>query len=58
MKKARQAIEEKNTENIPAHVRDVNKALDKAVSKGVIKSNTASRWLSRISRSAHLARAN
>jgi ribosomal protein S20 len=28
------------------------------VSKGVIKSNTASRWLSRISRSAHLARAS
>ena len=58
IKKARQAIEEKNADSISAHVRDVNKALNKAVSKGVIKPNTASRWLSRISRSAHLARAS
>ena len=58
IKKARQAIEDKNVDSISAHVRDVNKALNKAVSKGVIKPNTASRWLSRISRSAHLARAS
>lgn len=52
MKKARQAIEEKKTDEIPAQVKAVNQALSKAVNKGIIKSNTASRWLSRISRAA------
>lgn len=52
MKKARQAIEDKKTDEISAHVRAVNKALSKAVNKGLIKSNTASRWLSRIARAA------
>lgn len=58
IKKARQAIEEKNTETIPAQVRAVNKALGQAVSKGIIKPNTASRWLSRISRAGHAVRAS
>ena len=58
MKKARQAIEEKNIETIPAQVRAVNKALGQAVSKGIIKANTASRWLSRISRAGHAVRAS
>jgi small subunit ribosomal protein S20 len=52
IKKARQAIETKNQENAMAQIRVVNKALSKAVSKGILKSNTASRWLSRLSRSA------
>jgi len=52
IKKARQAIESKNSENASAEIRAVNKALGKAVSKGIIKNNTASRWLSRLSRSA------
>jgi small subunit ribosomal protein S20 len=52
IKKARQAIELKNRENASAEIRAVNKALGKAVSKGIIKNNTASRWLSRLSRSA------
>jgi small subunit ribosomal protein S20 len=51
IKKARQAIESKDTENSARQIRAVNKALGKAVSKGVIKNNTASRWLSRLSRS-------
>jgi small subunit ribosomal protein S20 len=51
IKKARQAIEAKDTENSALQIRAVNKALGKAVSKGVIKNNTASRWLSRLSRS-------
>lgn len=52
IKRARAAIEAKNQENAVSQIRAVNKALGKAVSKGVIKSNTASRWLSRLSRSA------
>ena len=52
IKRARQAIEEKNQESAASQIRAVDKALGKAVSKGVIKSNTASRWLSRLSRSA------
>ena len=52
IKKVRQAIDAKNFENAQAQIREVNKALDKAVSKGIIKHNTASRWLSRLSRGA------
>jgi small subunit ribosomal protein S20 len=52
IKKARQAIESKNIETISIQLRAVNKALGNAVSKGVIKNNTASRWLSRLSRAA------
>ncbi len=53
VKKARQAIEAKNSEAAASQIQTVNKALGKAVSKGVVKKNTASRWLSRLSRSAH-----
>jgi small subunit ribosomal protein S20 len=52
IKKARQLIETKDSENASAQMRVVNKALDKAVSKGVMKRNTASRWMSRLSSSA------
>jgi small subunit ribosomal protein S20 len=52
LKKTRQAIESKNSEVAVSQLREVNKALGKAVSKGIIKNNTASRWLSRLSRSA------
>jgi small subunit ribosomal protein S20 len=52
IKRARQAIDTKNQENAASQIREVNKALAKAVSRGIIKSNTASRWLSRLSRSA------
>jgi small subunit ribosomal protein S20 len=52
IKKIRQAIDSKNSENAADQLRAVNKALGKAVSKGIIKHNTASRWLSRLSRSA------
>jgi len=52
MKKARQAIESRNAEIASTQIRAVNKALSKAVSKGLIKKNTASRWLSRLSRAA------
>ena len=52
IKKARQLIEGKNHENASAQLRFVNKALDKAVSRGIIKRNTASRWISRLSSAA------
>ena len=52
IKKARQAIELKNSEGASAQLRLVDRELGKAVSKGIIKRNTASRWLSRLSRSA------
>ena len=56
IKRARQAIEAKNQENAASQIRAVNKELGKAVSKGIIKRNTASRWLSRLARSAsHLS---
>ena len=52
VKRARQAIETNNKETASAQIRAVDKELGKAVSKGIIKRNTASRWLSRLSRSA------
>jgi small subunit ribosomal protein S20 len=52
IKKARQAIESKDPDGVSAQIKAVNRALDKAVSKGTITRNTASRWLSRLSRSA------
>jgi small subunit ribosomal protein S20 len=52
IKKARQAIEANNRPDAQTQIRAVNQALGKAVSKGVLKKNTASRWLSRLSRSA------
>jgi small subunit ribosomal protein S20 len=52
MKKARQAIQSQNEDAVSAQIGVVNKALGKAVSKGIIKRNTASRWLSRLARTA------
>lgn len=52
IKKARQAIAAKDAENASTQLRAVDKALGKALSKGIVKRNTASRWLSRLSRSA------
>jgi small subunit ribosomal protein S20 len=52
IKRARLAIDAQNQANATAQIQAVNKALGKAVRKGIIKSNTASRWLSRLSVSA------
>jgi len=52
IKKVHQAIEAKNREVASLHLREVNRALGKAVSQGILKRNTASRWLSRLARSA------
>jgi small subunit ribosomal protein S20 len=52
IKKARQLIDTKNQESASAQLRVVNKTLDKAVSRGIIKRNTASRWISRLASAA------
>ncbi len=52
IKRARQAIEAKNQAGATSQIQAVDQALGKAVRKGIIKKNTASRWLSRLSRSA------
>jgi len=54
IKKARQLVAS-NQETASAQLRVVNKALDKAVSRGIIKRNTASRWISRLASAASSA---
>lgn len=54
VKKVRSAVAEKNREVAVAQLKEVNSALDKAVSKGVLKRNTASRGISRLARAVHL----
>jgi small subunit ribosomal protein S20 len=53
IKKVRSAVESKDRDNALAQLREVNRALDKAVGKGVLKHNTASRRLSRLTRAVH-----
>lgn len=53
IKKVRRTIELKDRDNIAAQLKEVNRALGKAVSRGILKPNTASRWLSRLARSTH-----
>lgn len=56
IKKAKRAVEVGDRDGASLQLREVNRALRKAVSKGVLKPNTASRWLSRLARSVgHLA---
>jgi small subunit ribosomal protein S20 len=51
IKKARQTVSGQ-TGDSAADIKAVDKALGKAVSKGIINRNTASRWLSRLARAA------
>ena len=53
IKKVRAAIESQDPDAIAQKIKEVNGSLDKAVVKGVIKRNTASRKLSRLARAAH-----
>jgi small subunit ribosomal protein S20 len=48
MKKVMTAVEEKNTTEAAALLREATAALHKAVTKGVLKRNTASRRISRL----------
>ncbi|MGH7774530.1 MAG: 30S ribosomal protein S20 [Candidatus Binatia bacterium] len=56
IKKAKRAIEVKDLDSVSTQLSEVNRALRKAVSKGILKSNTASRWLSRLARSVSATR--
>lgn len=58
VKKVRAAIDAKDPEVIAEKIKEVNGLLDKAVVKGVIKRNTASRKLSRLARAGHQAAAS
>lgn len=59
VKKVRSAIESKNRDVALVQLKEVNRALDKAVTKGLMKRRTASRKLSRLAQSVgHLAAAN
>jgi small subunit ribosomal protein S20 len=53
-RRVRTAVEAKDREAAMAHLKEVNSALDKAVSKGVVKRNTASRGVARLARAVHL----
>jgi small subunit ribosomal protein S20 len=48
LKKVASAIEQKNLDAAKASLREASSALGKAVSKGVVKRNTASRRISRL----------
>jgi small subunit ribosomal protein S20 len=50
LKKVHNAVEEKNAEAAKAGLREAASALRKAVTKGVIKPNTASRRVSRLAK--------
>lgn len=56
IKNTRLAIDSKDEDAIGLKLRAANQILYKAVAKGVLKRNTASRKLARLSRAAHLAR--
>ena len=53
IKKVRQTIELQDRTGASVQLKEVNRALGKAVSRGIFKPNTASRWMSRLTRSAH-----
>ncbi len=55
IKKVRQSIDKKDHATAVTQLRDVNKILDNAVNKGVLKHNTASRRMSRLARAVHVA---
>ncbi len=54
IKKVRQSIEKKDHATAQTQLRDVNRAFYKAVTKGVVKHNTASRRISRLAHAVHL----
>ena len=57
VKKVRAAIESRDREAIEQKIREVNRLLDKAVTKGVLKRNTASRKLARLAKAAYAVQA-
>ncbi len=49
MKKVQQSIQEKDGEMAKSSLREATSELHKAVTKGTLHRNTASRWISRLS---------
>jgi small subunit ribosomal protein S20 len=54
IKVVRAAVAAKNKEKAATQLKEVNRALDKAVTQGVLKRNTASRKISRLARAVGL----
>lgn len=52
-KRIEEAITEKNQENVKKFLREIIRAVNSAVSKGVLHKNTASRKISRLSKLAN-----
>jgi len=52
-KRIEEAITEKNQENVKKFLREVIRTVNSAVSKGVLRKNTASRKISRLSKLAN-----
>jgi small subunit ribosomal protein S20 len=57
LRRAREAIDSKNAEVAETELRNVVRTLTKAVSKGVLHRNSASRRISRLSKKVHALRA-
>jgi len=53
VKRVRESIEAKNAEEATTRLHGATRAIDKAVTKGVLHRNTASRKISRLTRAVH-----
>jgi len=59
IKLVRTAVDAKDREKALVQLKEVNRALDKAVTQGILKRNTASRKISRLARAVgHIASAS
>lgn len=50
VKRVRESIDAKNVDEATSHLQSATRAIDKAVTKGVLHRNTASRKISRLTR--------
>lgn len=53
VKKARSAIATKDKAGASSQLKEINRVLDKAASKGILPRNAASRGISRLARAVH-----
>lgn len=58
IKVVRTSVDAKDKTKAQAQLKEVNRALDKAVTQGILKRNTASRKMSRLAHSVSLIAAN
>lgn len=58
IKVVRISVEAKDREKALAHLKEASRFLDKAVTKGILKRNTASRKISRLTRAVGLIASN